>query len=105
MTIIDPLERYVTFTILHKACVILLSRLLYSSRFGRGSSFDSWPFKPHFAYASGKAPIELEHLAEEIKQAHAYVCVISRVQPLYEPCSGRNIELLQALPCSPISRV
>ena len=35
----------------------------------------SVPFKPHFAYAKGKAPEALETLAQEIKQADAYVCV------------------------------
>lgn len=33
------------------------------------------PFKPHFAYAHGKAPRELEDLAAEIEMADGYVMV------------------------------
>lgn len=33
------------------------------------------PFKPHFSYASGKAPENLEKLARQIEQADAYVMV------------------------------
>ena len=32
-------------------------------------------FKPHFAYAKGRAPAELETLAEKIKAADAYIMV------------------------------
>ena len=35
----------------------------------------STPFKPHFAYAHGKAPDELEKLAKQIEAADAYVMV------------------------------
>ncbi|MBD3653203.1 NADPH-dependent FMN reductase [Kangiella sp.] len=35
----------------------------------------SAPFKPHFSYANGQAPKQLDELAEKIKQADAYIMV------------------------------
>lgn len=46
--------------------------MLYS--FG-SESFHAAPFKPHFAYAQGKAPEALEQLAAEIRSADGYVCI------------------------------
>lgn len=43
------------------------------------------PFKPHFAYAPGKAPEALEMLAEQIRQADAYVMVSPEYNHLMSP--------------------
>ncbi|MBK6957475.1 MAG: NAD(P)H-dependent oxidoreductase [Nitrosomonas sp.] len=59
-----------------KACVAQLQRDDISAELIDPLDFDFAPiFKPHFAYAQGKAPAQLQSLADKIAAADGYVMV------------------------------
>lgn len=59
-----------------RACVAQISQGIHSVELIDPLDFDFPPFfKPHFAYAHGKAPLQLESLAGKIGNADGYVMV------------------------------
>lgn len=58
------------------ACVAQISRGIHSAEMIDPLDFDFSPiFKPYFAYAQGKAPLQLETLAGKIGSADGYVMI------------------------------